>query len=67
MENVYLVYYDNGAHYAEDRQVSLDKVFKNEKDAEDYVELMNDALSECEDDSFMGWEPCYFFNKAALL
>jgi DNA-binding FadR family transcriptional regulator len=66
MNYVYIVYYDNGAQYAEDHQVIVDSVFANENDADAYAQEMNQVLNESEEDNWMGWEPSYSVQKAVL-
>ncbi len=67
MDYVYLVYYDNGSTYPEDRQHGVDKVFANEADAEAYANQMNKVISECEEENWMGWEPSYSVEKRNIL
>ncbi len=67
MNYVYLVHYDNGATYPEDRQHGVDKVFANESDANTYAQEMNQLLHESEEDNWMGWEPFYSVEKTIIL
>jgi hypothetical protein len=64
---VYLVYYDNGAAYPEDRQHGVDKVFAIEADAEAYANQMNQHISESEEENWTGWEPFYSVEKTIIL
>jgi hypothetical protein len=66
MNYVYLVYYDNGARYAEDSQYRVDSVFANESDADAYAEESNRVLNESEEDNWMGWEPSYSVKRMVL-
>lgn len=66
MNYVYLVYYDNGARYAEDSQYRVDSVFANEADANAYAEESNRVLNESEEENWMGWEPSYSVQKVIL-
>lgn len=45
MNKVYIVYYDNGADYAEDSEVRVSRVFANKQDAEEYKEDGNKRLA----------------------
>ena len=67
MNYVYLVYHDNGADYSEDREINVDKVFANEADAKAYADQMNQLISECEEENWMGWEPSYSVRKTIIL
>jgi hypothetical protein len=66
MNYVYLVYYDNGADYSEDREINVDKVFANKADAEAYVDGMNQLLNESEEENWMGWEPSYSVRETII-
>ena len=66
MDYVYIVYYDNGSTYSEDRQCNVNKVFANEADAEAYAAENNKRMSECEEENWMGWEPFYSVEKRTI-
>ena len=66
MNYVYIVYYDNGAQYAEDSQFHVDSVFANEADPNAYAEESNRVLHESEEEDYMGWNPSYLVQKTVL-
>lgn len=58
MNKVYIVYYDNGADYIEDHDVSISRVFANEQDANKYKDDENKRMAD--DDHPFGWKSSFF-------
>lgn len=68
MNKVYIVWYDNGATYAEDSYTHIDKVYQSEEDAKAYADQMNNKpLSSEELDDYIGWDQKWFVTEQEVI